>query len=150
MMNSGMPMDKMGMQDMMRCRHERRADADGQQRAQAADGRPDGRRQKEPDKGDGKQEGKAPTTRRGQARERPRTRRTRRRGGSNRRKPAAKNVAALRRGRGEKDVWGHLPDKLQADDAILQEDVMPRYSELLRLYYSSLSEKGAQPPLPKK
>jgi hypothetical protein len=50
-----------------------------------------------------------------------------------------------------KDVWGHLPDKLrQQMTQYYKEDVMPKYSELLRLYYSSLSEKSANPMLPKK
>lgn len=49
-----------------------------------------------------------------------------------------------------KDVWGHLPDKLrQQMTQYYKEDVMPKYSELLRLYYSSLSEKSAN-PMPKR
>jgi hypothetical protein len=48
-----------------------------------------------------------------------------------------------------KDVWGHLPPKLRQQMAqYYQEDVMPKYAELLRLYYSSLAEKS--PPMPKK
>lgn len=51
-----------------------------------------------------------------------------------------------------KDVWGHLPDKLrQQMTQYYKEDVMPKYAELLRLYYSSLSEKTANPTMfPKK
>ena len=50
-----------------------------------------------------------------------------------------------------KDVWGHLPDKLrQQMTQYYKEDVMPKYAELLRLYYSSLSEKGGTPAMPKK
>lgn len=50
-----------------------------------------------------------------------------------------------------KDVWGHLPDKLrQQMTQYYKEDVMPKYSELLKLYYSSLAEKGATPLPPKK
>jgi hypothetical protein len=50
-----------------------------------------------------------------------------------------------------KDVWGHLPDKLrQQMTQFYKEDVMPKYSELLRLYYSSLSEKTTGPTFPKK
>jgi hypothetical protein len=50
-----------------------------------------------------------------------------------------------------KDVWGHLPDKLrQQMTQYYKEDVMPRYSELLRLYYSSLAEKGTRPNDPKR
>lgn len=46
-----------------------------------------------------------------------------------------------------KDVWGHLPDKLrQQMTQYYKEDVMPKYSELLRLYYSSLSDKGGAAP----
>lgn len=45
-----------------------------------------------------------------------------------------------------KDVWGHLPDKLrQQMTQYYREDVTPKYSELLRLYYSSLSEKTTSP-----
>lgn len=41
-----------------------------------------------------------------------------------------------------KDVWGHLPDKLrQQATQYYKQEFMPRYSELLKLYYSSLSEK---------
>ena len=44
-----------------------------------------------------------------------------------------------------KDVWGHLPPKLrQQMTEYYKEDVMPKYSELLRLYYSSLAEKNAE------
>jgi hypothetical protein len=44
-----------------------------------------------------------------------------------------------------KDVWGHLPDKLrQQATQYYQQDFMPRYTELLKLYYSSLSEKGGK------
>lgn len=47
-----------------------------------------------------------------------------------------------------KDVWGHLPDKLrQQMTQFYKDDVMPKYAELLKLYYSSLSERG-QPPAP--
>ena len=50
-----------------------------------------------------------------------------------------------------KDVWGHLPDKLrQQMTQYYKEDVMPKYSELLRLYYSSLSEKSPGPVMPRK
>jgi hypothetical protein len=46
-----------------------------------------------------------------------------------------------------KDVWGHLPDKLrQQMTQYYKEDVMPKYAELLRLYYSSFSEPGAPVP----
>lgn len=41
-----------------------------------------------------------------------------------------------------KDVWGHLPDKLrQQATQYYKQEFMPRYSDLLRLYYSSLAEK---------
>lgn len=41
-----------------------------------------------------------------------------------------------------KDVWGHLPDKLrQQASQYYKHEFMPRYAELLKLYYSSLSEK---------
>lgn len=52
---------------------------------------------------------------------------------------------------GSKDVWGHLPDKLrQQMTQYYSEDIMPKYAELLRLYYSSFSEAGAAPVMPKK
>ena len=42
-----------------------------------------------------------------------------------------------------KEVWGHLPDKLrQQATQYYQQDFMPRYTELLKLYYSSLAEKS--------
>ncbi|MCS6864373.1 MAG: hypothetical protein RMJ56_04280 [Gemmataceae bacterium] len=50
-----------------------------------------------------------------------------------------------------KDIWGHLPDKLrQQMTQYYREDVTPKYSELLRLYYSSLSEKTTSPAPPRK
>jgi hypothetical protein len=50
-----------------------------------------------------------------------------------------------------KDVWGHLPDKLrQQMTQYYREDVTPKYSELLRLYYSSLSERTTSPAPPRK
>lgn len=52
---------------------------------------------------------------------------------------------------GSKDVWGHLPDRLrQQMTQYYSEDVMPKYAELLRLYYSSFSEAGTTPVVPKK
>jgi hypothetical protein len=40
-----------------------------------------------------------------------------------------------------KDVWGQLPEKMRREmDLYFREDFMPRYSELLRQYYSSLAE----------
>lgn len=44
-----------------------------------------------------------------------------------------------------KDVWGHLPDKLrQQVTQYYKEEFMPRYADLLKQYYSSLSEKGVK------
>ena len=41
-----------------------------------------------------------------------------------------------------KDVWGHLPSQLrQQMSQFYRERFMPKYSELLRQYYSSLAEK---------
>lgn len=41
-----------------------------------------------------------------------------------------------------KEVWGHLPDKLrQQASQYYRQEFMPRYAELLKLYYASLSEK---------
>lgn len=41
-----------------------------------------------------------------------------------------------------KNVWGHLPDKLrQQASEYYKQELMPRYAELLRLYYSSLVDK---------
>ena len=49
-----------------------------------------------------------------------------------------------------KDVWGHLPPKLrQQMTEYYKEDVMPKYAELLRLYYSSLSDKTTMPAPPR-
>ena len=42
-----------------------------------------------------------------------------------------------------KEVWGHLPDKMrQQATQYYQQDFMPRYTELLKLYYASLAEKS--------
>ena len=50
-----------------------------------------------------------------------------------------------------KDVWGHLPDQLRKQvTQYYREEFMPRYSELLKQYYSSLAEKNAKPGEPKK
>jgi hypothetical protein len=44
-----------------------------------------------------------------------------------------------------KEVWGHLPDKMrQQATQYYQQDFMPRYTELLKLYYSALAEKGGK------
>jgi hypothetical protein len=44
-----------------------------------------------------------------------------------------------------KDVWGHLPEKMRMEmDLYFREQFMPRYSELLKQYYSSLSERGGK------
>ncbi|VTT98508.1 unnamed protein product [Gemmataceae bacterium] len=41
-----------------------------------------------------------------------------------------------------KDVWGHLPDKLrQQATQFYREEFTARYSDLLKMYYSSLAEK---------
>jgi len=41
-----------------------------------------------------------------------------------------------------KDVWGHLPERLRQEmDLYYREQFMPRYSELLKQYYSSLAEQ---------
>ena len=42
-----------------------------------------------------------------------------------------------------KDVWGHLPQtKRQEMDVYLQERFLPRYDEILRQYYRTISEQG--------
>jgi hypothetical protein len=44
-----------------------------------------------------------------------------------------------------KEVWGHLPEKMRQEmDQYFREQFMPRYSELLKQYYSSLSERGGK------
>ena len=44
-----------------------------------------------------------------------------------------------------KDVWGHLPEKMrQQMDLYFREQFMPRYSELIKQYYSSLAERGGK------
>jgi hypothetical protein len=65
--------------------------------------------------------------------------------------PATKTLLPLEEGT-SKDVWGHLPDKLrQQMTQYYNEDIMPRYAELLRLYYSSFAEAGGPTPaMPKK
>lgn len=41
-----------------------------------------------------------------------------------------------------KDVWGHLPERLRQEmDLYYREQFMPRYSELLKQYYSVLAEQ---------
>ena len=41
-----------------------------------------------------------------------------------------------------KDVWGHLPEKLrQQATQYYKQEIMPRYAELLKRYYSSMAEK---------
>lgn len=46
-----------------------------------------------------------------------------------------------------KDVWGHLPDKLrQQVSQYYKEEFMPRYSELLKQYYSSLANQNPKLP----
>jgi hypothetical protein len=43
-------------------------------------------------------------------------------------------------------VWGHLPEKVRQEmDQYARERFMPRYSDLLREYYRTLSEKGTRP-----
>lgn len=42
-----------------------------------------------------------------------------------------------------KDVWGHLPEKARQEmDSYFKERFMPRYSDLLRQYYSTIAEQG--------
>ena len=44
-----------------------------------------------------------------------------------------------------KEVWGHLPEKMRQEmDLYFRDRFMPRYSELLRQYYSSLAERGVK------
>jgi hypothetical protein len=44
-----------------------------------------------------------------------------------------------------KDAWGHLPEKVRQEvDLYFREQFMPRYSELLRQYYSSLAERNSR------
>lgn len=50
-----------------------------------------------------------------------------------------------------KDVWGHLPAKTREQiSQYYQEKFMPRYSELLRQYYSSLAEQNRRPAEPRR
>ena len=45
-----------------------------------------------------------------------------------------------------KEVWGHLPDKLrQQVTQYYKEEFMPKYSELLKQYYSSLANVPMKP-----
>jgi hypothetical protein len=42
-----------------------------------------------------------------------------------------------------KDIWGHLPEKMRQEmDAYFKERFMPRYSDLLRQYYSNIAEQN--------
>ncbi len=42
-----------------------------------------------------------------------------------------------------KDVWGHLPEKMRQEmDLYYREQFIPRYSELLKQYYSSIAERN--------
>jgi hypothetical protein len=42
-----------------------------------------------------------------------------------------------------KDVWGHLPETMRLEmDQYARERFMPRYSELLKQYYTTIAEKG--------
>ena len=42
-----------------------------------------------------------------------------------------------------KDVWGHLPlNKRQEMDAYARERFLPKYDEILRQYYRTISEQG--------
>lgn len=44
-----------------------------------------------------------------------------------------------------KDIWGHLPEKMRQEmDLYFREQFMPRYSDLLRQYYSSLAERNGK------
>ena len=44
-----------------------------------------------------------------------------------------------------KDIWGHLPEKMRQEmDLYFREQFMPRYSDLLRQYYSSLAERSGK------
>ena len=42
-----------------------------------------------------------------------------------------------------KDVWGHLPEKMRQEmDSYFKERFMPRYSDLLKQYYSTIAEQN--------
>lgn len=42
-----------------------------------------------------------------------------------------------------KDVWGHLPETLRMEmDQYSREQFMPKYSDLLKQYYTTIAEKG--------
>ena len=44
-----------------------------------------------------------------------------------------------------KEVWGHLPEKMRQEmDLYFRDRFMPRYSELLKQYYSSLAERSGK------
>jgi hypothetical protein len=44
-----------------------------------------------------------------------------------------------------KNVWGQLPEKLRQEmDLYFREDFMPRYSDMLRRYYSSIAEQDGK------
>lgn len=42
-----------------------------------------------------------------------------------------------------KDVWGHLPESMRSEmDVYAREKFMPKYNELIKQYYATISEKG--------
>lgn len=42
-----------------------------------------------------------------------------------------------------KDVWGQLPDRVRKEmDQYYRSEFMPKYSEMLKLYFSALAERG--------
>jgi multidrug efflux pump subunit AcrA (membrane-fusion protein) len=42
-----------------------------------------------------------------------------------------------------KDIWGHLPETMRLEmDQYARERFMPRYSEMLKQYYTTIAEKG--------
>jgi hypothetical protein len=142
-MNDGMPMDKMGGMDDPPPMGGRRPRMDD----------PMGGDKKEPDKTQAKQNPQTPDEKKvgGQPKDE-----------KNPKNPAgatAGNPGGKVQGRPAlpldedvaKEVWGHLPPRLRQQMAeYYKEDVTPKYAELLRLYYSSLSEKSPGPATPKK
>jgi hypothetical protein len=116
-------------------------------------GDPMGGDKKEPDKGDGKPDPSKPDDKKGpggQDSKDPKNPSGAAGGKPGGKLPPAKSALPLDEDVA-KDVWGHLPPKLrQQMTEYYKEDVMPKYSELLRLYYSSLAEKNATPAPPRK
>lgn len=61
-----------------------------------------------------------------------------------------RKIAPLTSKRMDKEVWGHLPEKLrQKLRNVYQDKYLPKYDDLVRRYFESLAEEGRPAPLKK-